>query len=390
MIGKILGNLKIVSKLGEGGMGVVYLAEHLTLKKHFAVKSLAATLTKNPGFSERFHQEAVHHASLDHPNIVHVTDYFAEEGRFFFVMECVNGQGLDDLIQKKGKLTEKETLSIFKGILSGLDFAHNKGVIHRDVKPSNVIVDELGRARITDFGIAIMAGDKRLTASGANFGTSWYMSPEQILYPANIDHRSDVYSAGIVLYEMLTGKVPFDGESEYIIKNKQVQEPVPDPLKKNSGIMPQLKKIMLKALEKKPENRFSGCGEFLQTLENYEKQIDQTKTGARPILFWLVALVALAAILVAGYWLAENNRKLQDGSATDEKQEHESAYIWIESATEKASILCQEIKELKLKQDKLQLLKDSLGDTAELDSKKQESGSTKITSKNIWSATRII
>lgn len=372
MIGKILGNLKIVSKLGEGGMGVVYLAEHITLKKYFAVKSLAAALTQNPGFSERFYQEAVHHASLDHPNIVHVTDYFAEEGQFFFVMEYVNGLGLNELIKKKGKLTEKETLSIFKGILSGLDFAHSKGVIHRDVKPSNVIIDESGRARITDFGIAILAGDKRLTATGANVGTSCYMSPEQILHPKNIDHRSDVYSAGIVLYEMLTGDVPFDDESEYIIKNKQVQEPAPDPAVKNSSITPQLKKIMLKALEKDPDERFSGCGQFLNALENYEKEIEQAKPATRSVLFWFASLVIVAATVVTGYLIIENGLKPPGGLANDEKQVHESAYIWIESATEKASILCQEIKELKLKQEKLRLLQDSLGDTVELDAKKQE------------------
>ena len=153
VIGKILGNLKVISKIGEGGMGVVYLAEHQTLRKKFAVKSLLTTLTEDSGFRDRFYQEAVNHASLDHPNIVQATDFFEQDGQFFFVMEYVKGKGLDELITQSKKLTEKEILHIFKGILRGLNFAHSKGVIHRDIKPSNVIVDESSRARITDFGI---------------------------------------------------------------------------------------------------------------------------------------------------------------------------------------------------------------------------------------------
>jgi serine/threonine protein kinase len=371
VIGKTLGNLRIVSKIGEGGMGVVYLAEHIALKKRFAVKCLTAALTENPGFRERFYQEAVSHASLDHPNIVHATDFFEEGGQFFFVMEYVNGQGLNDLI-KMEKLTEKETLSIFKGILSGLDFAHSKGVIHRDVKPSNVIVDEAGRARITDFGIAILVGEKRLTATGANVGTSCYMSPEQILHPKDIDHRSDVYSAGIVLYEMLTGDVPFDGETEFTIKNKQVKEPVPDPAKKNPLITAQLKKIMMKALEKNPDKRFSGCGEFLQSIENYEKEIEITKPGPQSKLPWVFALVAMVSVLVVAYWAIKNNGEPTIPVQPDEKAIHEAAYIWIESATEKASIICREIKMLKLKQQKLQTGINALGDTADLDSLKKQ------------------
>ena len=372
MIGKTLGNLKIVSKIGEGGMGVVYLAEHLALKKPFAVKSLTAALTENPGFRDRFYQEAVSHASLDHPNIVHATDFFEESGQFFFVMEYVNGQGLNDLIKKKGKLTEKETLSIFKGILSGLDFAHSKGVIHRDVKPSNVIVDESGRARITDFGIAILVGEKRLTATGANVGTACYMSPEQILHPKAIDHRSDVYSAGIVLYEMLTGDVPFDGETEFTIKNKQVKESVPDPAKKNPQITAQLKKIMLKALEKNPDKRFSSCGEFLLGIEDYEKAIEKIKPGPRSKLPWVFAFLAVVSMITIAYWLIENNRKSPIQVQNDEKGLHEAAYIWIESATEKASFLCKEIKMLKYKQQRLEIGINSIGDTADLDSLKKQ------------------
>jgi serine/threonine protein kinase len=370
VIGKVLGNLKIISKIGQGGMGVVYLAEHLTLKKKFAVKCLTAAMTEDPGFRERFYQEAVNHASLDHPNIVHATDFFEEDGEFFFVMEYIKGQGLDELIQKPVKQTEKEILQIFKGILSGLNFAHSKGVIHRDIKPSNVIIDESGRSRITDFGIAILVGDKRLTKTGSNVGSAWYMSPEQIVHPREIDHRSDVYSAGIVLYEMLTGDVPFDGETEYSVKNKHVNEKVPDPTNINPKIIPQLKKLIFKALEKNPDDRFSGCGEFLKEIEDYEKELEkQREEDSHPISLWVFTTVAvlITAMVVAFLIIPNNGDKDTLPIPIDNTGRHEAAYIWIEGAAEKASMICTEIKEMELLQNRRQIGLKTFGNTAELD-----------------------
>jgi tRNA A-37 threonylcarbamoyl transferase component Bud32 len=367
VIGKVLGNLKIISKIGEGGMGVVYLAEHITLKNRFAVKCLTASLTEDSGFRGRFYQEAVNHALLDHQNIVKATDFFEEGGQFFFVMEYVSGQSLNELIKKAGHLSEEEALRIFKDILRGLNFAHSKGVIHRDIKPSNVIVDESGRARITDFGIAILVGDKRLTAAGTPIGTAVYMSPEQILHPSEIDHRSDVYSAGIVLYEMLTGDVPFDGETEFAIQSQQVKDPVPDPILKNAQITPELKKIMLKALEKAPDMRFSGCGEFLKQIEEYEKKFDIGPERPWTLSKLLIMVVAVVFIGAVAYWFVIGLQPQPlPPNGTD------SAYLWIESATEKASILCREIETLKRKQDYVKGVKDSMGDISELDEFKRQ------------------
>ncbi len=373
MIGKILGNLKIISKLGEGGMGVVYLAENIGLKKRFAIKSLSVTLTEDAGFRERFHQEALNQALLDHQNIVQAFDFFEENGQYFFVMEFVNGQGLNELIKKKGKLPEQEALQYFKDILRGLNFAHSKGIIHRDIKPSNVMIDESGRARITDFGIAILVGEKRLTAAGATVGSSWYMSPEQILTPANINHRSDVYSAGIVLYEMLTGDVPFDGESDFTIQNKQVKEPVPDPAKRDTFVSPELKKIMMKALEKDPDKRYSGCGEFLHQIEQYEKQ---KINGHEPLwslsklLISVVAAVGLISAVV--YWFvilppspSPNDTKQKGGMG-------DTAYVWIESATEKASVLCRDIATMKHKQKYVDAAVQGMGNFPELEGLKTQ------------------
>ena len=350
MIGKKLGNLTVLSKIGEGGMGVVYLAEHQTLRKKFAVKSLLTTLTEDSGFRDRFYQEAVNHASLDHPNIVQATDFFEQDGQFFFVMEYVKGKGLDELITQSKKLTEKEILHIFKGILRGLNFAHSKGVIHRDIKPSNVIVDESQRARITDFGIAILVGDKRLTAVGSNIGSVWYMSPEQILHPRDVDHRSDVYSAGIVLYEMLTGKVPFDGETEYSIKDQQVKANVPDPIKLNPKVTPQLQKSIYKALEKEPDRRFSGCGEFLQEIEAYQKEIEEVEPRSKYLWIFLSIVVLMTAFII-GYLLYENRSITTiPASNTGERD----AAFWIDGAAVNASRICNEVKKMEIQQIKLQ------------------------------------
>lgn len=369
MIGKVLGNLKIVSKIGEGGMGVVYLAEHITLKKRFAVKSLTAKFTEDSGFRDRFYKEAVNHALLDHQNIVQATDFFEQDGQYFFVMEYVSGHGLNDLIKKAGKLSEREALQLFKDILRGLNFAHSKGVIHRDIKPSNVIVDEAGRARITDFGIAILVGDKRLTATGTPIGTAIYMSPEQILHPSEIDHRSDVYSAGIVLYEMLTGDVPFNGETEFAIQSQQVKDPVPDPAKKNAQITPELKKIMLKSLEKDRDKRFSGCGEFLLQIEEYEKARDAEHKKPWSLVKLIITVVAVTFIGVGVYWFLPPSPNV---TPAIKDVSDDATYSWIENATEKASIICIEIEKLKRKQDYVKTVKDSMGDIADLDDLKKQ------------------
>ena len=357
MIGKMLGNLKIISKIGEGGMGVVYLAENLQLNNRFAVKSLTLKLTDNPGFRERFRKEALNQALLSHPNIVQAIDFYDENEQFFLVMEYVSGQGLDQLIKQAGKLPEEDALRIFKDILRGLNFAHSKGVIHRDIKPSNVIVDEDGRARITDFGIAILVGEERLTGPGATVGSSWYMSPEQILRPAETDHRCDVYSAGIVLYEMLTGDVPFDGESEFSIQNKQVKDVVPNPTERNPLISSELKKIMMKALEKDPGKRYSGCGEFLKQIEEYEK----SKYVPPPPTRWkfLVAAIALIGIIAVAYKYVSEPTHIITITTDDD------AYDWIKDAQKNISLFCREIEVFNNLQNQVRIAIDSHENDAE-------------------------
>lgn len=368
MIGKTIGNLRIVSEIGKGGMGVVYLAEHTKLGKRFAVKSLSPTLTQESHFRERFYQEAHNQALLDHPNIVQATDFFDTDGQFIFVMEYVDGQDLGELIREKGKLSVEEALPLFKDILKGLNFAHKKGIIHRDIKPSNILVDNNGMARIMDFGIAILAGTERLTATGVAIGSPWYMSPEQIIHPQDIDHRSDVYSVGIVLYEMLTGQVPFDGETDYSVKNQQVNSPVPDPHEKNPDIDQELVQIIKTAMQKKPGDRYQGCEEFLAAIEEYEK----SKLPGPPSRKWLLvslAAIATVSIGITIYLTSISEKEVVIIPADNKKNielQHTTAFNLIQSASEKALILCRELEAIRNKQEALDIA-TNLGETAYID-----------------------
>jgi serine/threonine protein kinase len=356
MIGKTLGNLRIVSELGRGGMGVVYLAEHKTLNKKFAVKSLSPALTEDPKFRERFYQEARNQALLDHPNIVQATDFFEEDQQFFFVMEYVDGQELGEIIRTKGSLPEEEALSIFKYILEGLDFAHNKGIIHRDVKPPNIIVDASGRARIMDFGIAVMFGGERLTETGTTVGSPWYMSPEQITHPQDIDHRSDVYSAGILLYEMLTGDVPFEGDSDFSVKEQQVNAPRPDPHQKNPQISAELAKIVLKAIDKDPDKRFQGCAEFLDYINAYEAGKTPQPSAPRKWLLVSLAVVAIVGVGVALYTVFFSPKP--DDSKLRREEARKTAVLQMEVGSKEAAILCRQLYEIDVIRENLAIARN--------------------------------
>src|SRR5262245_9848566 len=369
MIGKTIRSFRIVSEIGEGGMGVVYLAEHLELPKRFAIKSLSKSLSSDPQFRNRFYGEAQKQAILDHPNIVQVTDFFEAEGQFFLVMEFVDGQDLGKLIRAKGKLPEHEALPIFQDILRGLAFAHSKGVIHRDVKPSNVLIDSQGRARIMDFGIAILAGagEKRVTATGAAVGSPWYMSPEQIQRPRELDLRTDIYSLGIVLYEMLAGDVPFNGETDFSVQEQQIHEPPPNLRQKHPEISEELAETVLKAMAKNPAGRFQNCTEFLQRIQEYE--IKQRPIPAAPRKWQKPLLWGLAAMLVVSLGiktfidLRPSPPPITTTTAPgevsvpfpDDKAVQQIAYNLIQTASEKALMICRELERVELKRKGLEL-----------------------------------
>jgi eukaryotic-like serine/threonine-protein kinase len=260
-------------KIGEGGMGEVWRARHAILDRQVAIKAMARHLESDPEFGRRFLQEAQSQARLSHPRIVGVGDFFAEAGQYFLVMPLMSGKSLADRLHEiQSALPISDALVIARDVLDALDYAHQNGVIHRDVKPSNILLDRDGHASLTDFGIALSLGRGRVTLTRTSLGTPHYMSPEQIRSPRGIDHRTDVYSFGCVLYEMLTGRPPFaeaaDAEdTDFALKEAHVYR-APESLRKwNHQVPAWLDAAVLRALAKNPDERFSGCGEFRRTLD---------------------------------------------------------------------------------------------------------------------------
>jgi tRNA A-37 threonylcarbamoyl transferase component Bud32 len=256
--------------IGEGGMSEVYLVEELNRpSSRFAAKVLKPEVQSH--MAHRFQQEARTLASLRHPGIVQVHGGYESRGILFFILAHVEGTSLPDRI-RRGPLDVPEALKITKQVLEALDYAHQRGVIHRDVKPSNILLDVQGNPLLCDFGIARQLGKTRLTRTGTVMGTPHYMSPEQIQTPDTLDHRTDLYSAGVVLYEMLTGRTPFgqgDAASDFSIQQEHIEKDPPDPCLFNPRIDRRLREILMKAMRKRPGARFQGGMEFKQALEQY-------------------------------------------------------------------------------------------------------------------------
>ena len=272
-IGKIIFNYEVIDVIGHGGMGIVLKGRHIHLKNRIvAIKVLAPTLVNNQEIRERFKNEAETLAMLSHKNIVRLYDYYEDEkGQAFLIMEYVEGVSLYDIIHKqKGPLSEEEIKQYFSQILDGFHYAHENGIIHRDVKPSNIIITPEGNAKILDFGIAkVLGSNLELTKTGARVGTILYMSPEQVLAKP-IDRRSDIYSLGVVLFEAATGEFPFPTKNvtefqiyEAIIKNK-----IPNPLDIKPDIPQYIVNAIKKATAKDPDDRFQDCMEFKNALMN--------------------------------------------------------------------------------------------------------------------------
>lgn len=231
--GDTLHNYEIIRLLGEGGMGEVWLARDINLDREVAIKCLNPQLTRDPEFAERFRNEARIQARLTHTNIVGLHAFFEDDVNFYMVLEYARGITLRELINRTGPIPEKRAMHIFEQLVDALAHAHSHSIIHRDVKPSNIIVDTQrnDELKVTDFGIARMLNEGHLTRTGTRMGTMYYMSPEQVRAEKDIDHRSDIYSTGVVLYEILSGRLPFssDTDSDFIIQTKIVNEPMPDP-----------------------------------------------------------------------------------------------------------------------------------------------------------------
>ena len=270
---------KIVKKLGEGGMGTVYLAEDIMLERKVALKVLNPVLTKDSTFTERFRHEAKIQASLIHPNIVALYNYFRESDNYCMVMENVEGDTLKHLISSTGPMPEQRAIWILNQLLEAVGFAHKKGIIHRDIKPSNILITKDDNVKILDFGIAKILQDKGLTKTGTKMGTVYYMSPEQIKAVKDIDHSTDIYSLGITLYEMLSGRVPFnvDTDSDFEIMNEIVSSELKDPREYYPHISNWVVDVLFDSVHKDRDKRIQNTDEFRNRLLSKEE-----KTTAPP------------------------------------------------------------------------------------------------------------
>ena len=281
MEGHEVGNWVIETELGAGGMGTVYRAHHKVLKTPAAVKLLLPALTFEKKFRDRFFLEAQTQAQLRHPNIAQVLDYVEQDGKWFLVIEYLENGSLADRIDRTGgPVSIPLALQWISQALQALDVAHQNAVIHRDVKSANILLDGFDNAKVTDFGIVMVLGGERLTSTGAALGTPHYMSPEQIVDPHSVDHRTDVYSIGIVLYELLAGKVPFESTSDFKVREAQVNLPPPGVCELNPEVSPALEEVLMRALAKEPDQRYSGCGEFAREIQGFLSGESQVRPAA--------------------------------------------------------------------------------------------------------------
>jgi serine/threonine-protein kinase len=316
-------------RIGVGGMGEVWRAHHRTLRRPVAIKIIREDRDRTGAFRERFAREAQAMASLDHPHIVPVRDFFVASGVACLVMGLIDGGSLEG----KGPVPLEVALRISRDVLDALNHAHQKGVIHRDIKPSNILLDRQGQPFITDFGIALVAGTQRITRlsrSGTAVGTPEYMSPEQIKTPDDIDHRTDVYSFGCVLYEMLSGQPPFGsrdaGTTEFELMQSHVtRRPVPIR-QRNPGVDSRTEAVVQCALAKDREKRFAGCGDMALALAGQQavESDEPTQLRLAQLLFsfegrltrlqYFKASVAVAVYFLS-IWFAATSLRLDDVTA---------------------------------------------------------------------------
>jgi len=307
----------IIRQIGQGGMGEVYLAEDVVLGRKVAVKCLNAGLLGNQTSIERFTREAKIQANLVHTNIVGFNSFFNEGGNYYLVQEYVPGTTLRELILQTGPLSEQRSLKIFGQLAGALDYAHAKGILHRDVKPSNIMVDTENSdfVKVMDFGIARLVDDLHLTQTGNLVGTVYYMSPEQVQGERNINHRSDVYSAGVVLYEMLTGRLPYNTNTDSVFKIQSsiVNEALPDPRTVYPHISMETVRLVSTLCHKDPACRPNSLSEQLtakprpvlppksiQPLTETSIPVQNTvrKIAFIPYLIILLVFAGLAAVLL--------------------------------------------------------------------------------------------
>ena len=255
---------EILEKIGTGGMADVYKAKDIKLNRYVAVKVLKQEFAENKNFVSKFRVEAQAAAGLMHPNIVNVYDVGEEDDIHYIVMELVEGITLKKYIEKKSRLSTKEAISIAIQVAMGMEAAHNNHIIHRDIKPQNIIISKEGKVKVTDFGIAKAASSNTITSNV--MGSVHYTSPEQARGGFS-DEKSDIYSLGITLFEMLTGRVPFNGDTTVAIAIKQIQDPMPSPREFVPEVPVSVERIVLKCTQKSPDRRYQNMGDMIRDLK---------------------------------------------------------------------------------------------------------------------------
>lgn len=306
MIGSIIENYKIVSVLGEGGMGIVYKAMDLKLERYVALKILNTKEINQNQFIERFKREAKNQAKLNHPNIVPVYGFTDAGGLLGIAMECIEGDTLEKIIFHQKRIEAIDALLILRQVLTGVAYAHSKGFIHRDIKPSNIIINKENVVKIMDFGISKSIFEKGITKTGTKIGTVLYMSPEQIK-AEEPTRQSDIYSIGITFYEMLVGKTPFDLGTEYEIMEAHLKKNPPRVSLNLDSIPPEIDKIVSKSLHKNMYQRYKYCEEFIEDIDNILNKYEnvpaakkEEKQESKPDKFHKakISVIAFAGLVV--------------------------------------------------------------------------------------------
>ena len=275
---KINDRYQVIRSIGEGGMANVYLAYDTILDRNVAVKVLRGDLATDEKFVRRFQREAMSASALSHPNIVEMYDVGEDDGNYFIVMEYIDGKTLKNLIKKRGALTVAEVVDIMLQLTSAISCAHDSYIIHRDIKPQNVMILDDGRVKITDFGIAIASNASELTQTNSVMGSVHYLPPEQA-NGAGATAKSDIYSLGILMFELLTGKLPFKGENAVEIALKQMKEQIPSVCAINPEIPQSIENVILKACAKNPKNRYANVKDMYNDIKTAldEDRINETK-----------------------------------------------------------------------------------------------------------------
>jgi serine/threonine protein kinase len=299
---QMIGNYKIIEKIGSGGMGDVFRGFDVMLEREVAIKSLRPELNQREDLIARFRTEAVAMGRLNHPNIATIYNFMYQDVQYFLVMEFVPGQPLNKIIEQSGSISVTEALPLLCNILKGLEHAHQFGIVHRDIKPANVMITPSG-LKLMDFGIARILQQARQTQAGHMVGTLEYMSPEH-LQGLETDARTDIYSVGIIAYELLTGHLPFRKDTDYAIIKAQIEEK-PSPLRSLSPDIPEsVEKIILKALHKHADKRYQSATEFIEALESCIAPVVTPTISSKQPPYWIIlAGVAVLSIVIVFFFV---------------------------------------------------------------------------------------